>query len=94
MTSRHSHHKNGTLKSDRMNACFEFLEPKAGSLKTDRVNGPLERSSSGDITPTSYHLTVFELITQLLYINIPSLERKIFLKDLKFTLPSSRVDKS
>ena len=24
MTFRHSHHKNGTLKSDRLNACFQF----------------------------------------------------------------------
>ena len=37
----------------------------------------------------SYHLIAFELINQLLYINFPSLERKIFLKDLKSTLPSS-----
>ena len=42
MTFRHSHHKNGTLKSDRLNACFQFLEPKIGSLKTDGVNEPLE----------------------------------------------------
>ena len=41
MTFRHSPHKNGTLKSYRLNACFQFLEPKIGSLKTDRVNGPL-----------------------------------------------------
>ena len=40
MTFRHSHHKNGTLKSDRLNACFQFLEPTIGSLKSDRVNGP------------------------------------------------------
>ena len=44
MTFRYSNHKNGTLKSDRLNACFQFLEPKIGSLKTDRVNGPLEIS--------------------------------------------------
>ena len=37
----------------------------------------------------SYDLTAFELINQLLYINFPSLERKIFQKDLKSTLPSS-----
>ena len=41
MTFRHSHHRNGTLKSDRLNACFQFSEPRAGSLKSDRVNGPL-----------------------------------------------------
>ena len=43
MTFRHSHHKNGTLKSDRLNTCFQFLELKIGSLKTDRLKGPLER---------------------------------------------------
>ena len=32
-----------------------------------------------------YRLTGFELINQLLYINSPNLERKIFLKDLKST---------
>ena len=37
----------------------------------------------------SYHLIASELINQPLYINFPSLECKIFLKDLKSTLPSS-----
>ena len=37
----------------------------------------------------SYHLTAFELINQLFYINFPSLECKIFRKDLKSTLPLS-----
>ena len=37
----------------------------------------------------SYHLTASELTYQLLYIKFPSLERKIFQKDLKSTLPSS-----
>ena len=37
----------------------------------------------------SYHLTAFDLTNQLLYINSPSLERKIFQKNLKSTLPSS-----
>ena len=48
-----------------------------------------ERSSSVDINAASYHLTAFQLINQLLYITFPRLERKIFLKDLKSTLPSS-----
>ena len=34
-----SDHKNGTLKSERMNAYFQFSEPKIRSLKSDRVNG-------------------------------------------------------
>ena len=37
----------------------------------------------------AYHLTAFELTNQLLYMNFPSLEREIFQKDLKSTLPSS-----
>ena len=37
----------------------------------------------------SYHLTAFELTSQLLFMNFPSLGRKIFQKDLKSTLPSS-----
>ena len=37
----------------------------------------------------SYHLIASEIINQLLYINFPSLEHKIFLKYLKSTLPSS-----
>ena len=37
----------------------------------------------------SYHLTAFELINQLLYINFSSLNGTIFQKDLKSTLPSS-----
>ena len=34
-----------------------------------------DTSSSGDINPMSYHLTAFELINQLLYLNFSSLER-------------------
>ena len=49
----------------------------------------VKRSSSGDINPASYHLTAFELMNQLLYINFLSLERNFFLKDLKYTMPLS-----
>ena len=49
----------------------------------------VERNSSGDIDPMSYHLAAFELINQSLYINFAILERNIFLKDPKFTLRSS-----
>ena len=49
----------------------------------------VETSSSGDINPMPYHLTAFELANQLLYMNFLSLERKIFQKDLRSTLPSS-----
>ena len=30
-----SHHKNGTLKSDRLNVSFQFAEPRIESLKSD-----------------------------------------------------------
>ena len=64
------------------------------TLKTNRIYHPnfvwyVEKSTSGDINPTSYHLTAFELINQPLYMNFLSLEGKIFLKDLKSTLLSS-----
>ena len=49
----------------------------------------VETSSSLDINPMSYHLTAFELTNELFYMNFPSLERIIFQKDLKSTLPSS-----
>ena len=42
-----------------------------------------------DINPKSYHLTVFELINQLPYINFPSFECRFFKKDLNSTLSSS-----
>ena len=49
----------------------------------------VDTSSSRDINPISYHLTTFDLINQLLYNNFQNLERKIFQKDLKSTLPLS-----
>ena len=51
----------------------------------------VETRSSGDISPMSYHVTAFELTNQLLYLNFPSLERKIFQTDHKSMLPSSVV---
>ena len=43
-----------------------------------------------DLNPKSYHLTAFELINQLPYINFPSFECRFFKKkDLKSTLSSS-----
>ena len=54
-----------------------------------QVNVHIVGIESGDINPTSYHLTALQLINQLLYIKFPSLECKIFLKDLNSTLPSS-----
>ena len=51
----------------------------------------VEMRSSGDINPVSYHVTAFELTNQLLYLNFPSLECKIFQTDHKSTLPSSVV---
>ena len=49
----------------------------------------VETSSSGSINTISYHSTALELTNQLLYMNFPSLEHKIFQKNLKSTLPSS-----
>ena len=46
MTFRHSHHKNRTLKSDRLNTCLQLSEPRIESLKSDRVNGPLKITSN------------------------------------------------
>ena len=51
----------------------------------------VEASSSEDINLMSCHLTAFELINQLLFMNFPSLERDIFQKDLKSRLQSSAV---
>ena len=73
---------------------FKFLGERTNDSDNEQIYHPnfvsyVERSSSGDINPTSCHLSAFELINQQLYINFPSLERKIFPKDLKSTLPSS-----
>ena len=49
----------------------------------------VERSSSVDISPKSYHLTAFELINQVPYINFSSFECRFLKIDLKSTLSSS-----
>ena len=48
-----------------------------------------ERSLLADINPKSYHLIAFELLNPLFYIDFPGFEYRIFLKDLKSTLPWS-----
>ena len=73
---------------------FKFLGERTNHSENEQIYHPyfvwyVETSSSGDINLMSYHLTSFELTNQLLYINFPSLELKIFQKDLKSTLPSS-----
>ena len=73
---------------------FKFLGERTNHSENEQIYHPnfvwyVERSSSGDINPASCHLSAFELMNQLLYINFPSLKRKIFPKDLKSTLPSS-----
>ena len=40
----------------------------------------VERSSSADINPKSYHLISFKLVNPLIYIHFPNFESKIFLK--------------
>ena len=73
---------------------FKFSGERTNHSENEQIYHPnfvwyAETSSSGDINPMSYHLIAFELINQLLYINFPSLKRKIFQKDLKSRLPSS-----
>ena len=73
---------------------FKFLAERTNHSENEQIYHPkfvwyAETSSSEDTTPMSHHLTAFKLINQLLYINFPSLERKILQKDLKSTLPSS-----
>ena len=73
---------------------FKFLGERTNHSENEQIYDPnfvwcIETSSSGDINPMSYHLTAFELTNQLLYMNSPSLERKIFQKNLTSTLPSS-----
>ena len=70
-----------------MNILRNFVEFVLSSAKKIIIYHPnfvwyLETSSSGDINPMSYHLAAFELINQLLYVNFPSLKRKIVQKDL------------
>ena len=73
---------------------FKFSGERTNHSENEQIYHPnfvwyVETSASGDINPMSYHLTAFELTNQLLYMNFPSLERKMFQKDLKSTLPSS-----
>ena len=58
MTFRHSHHENGILKSDRLNACFQFSEPRIGSCEwafritevviSTRQGDPFETGGGGE----------------------------------------------
>ena len=73
---------------------FEFSGERTSYSENEQIYYPnfvcyVETRLSGNIDPMSYHLTAFELRNQLLYMNFPSLERRIFQKDLKSTLPSS-----
>ena len=66
---------------------FKLLGERTNHSENESISHPnvawyVERNSSRDINPMSYHLLAFELINQPLHINFPSLERKIFLKDL------------
>ena len=67
---------------------FKFLGERTNHSENEQIYHPnfvwyVETSSSGDINPMSYYLTAFELTNQLLYMNFPSLEHKIFQRDLK-----------
>ena len=54
MTFRDSYHKNGALKSDRLNACLQFSEPRIGSLKSDLVKS--------DTCPQRLYITLMTLL--------------------------------
>ena len=69
---------------------LKFLGERTNYSENEQIYHPnfvwyVETSSSGDINPMSCHLTAFDITNQLLYMNFPSLERKIF----QSTLPSS-----
>ena len=69
-----------------------FLGERTDHSENEQIYYPnfvwyVETSSSGDINSMSY-LTAFELTDQLHYMKFPSLEHKIFQKDLKSMLPS------
>ena len=73
---------------------FKLFGKRTNHSENEQIYHPnfvwhVETSSSEDINPMSYHLTAFELTNQLLYMNFPSLERKIFQKNLKSMLPLS-----
>ena len=58
---------------------LKFLGERANHYENEQLYHPnfvwyVERSSLVDISPKSCHLTSFELINQLLYINFPSFE--------------------
>ena len=69
--------------------CFQVLRRTNEQIYHPSFVWYVGTSSSGDISPTSYHLTAFELTNQLLCMNFPNVERKILQKNLKSTLPSS-----
>ena len=66
MTFRHSHHKNGTLKLDRLNACFQFSEPRIGSLKSDCVNRPLHHKILNEIFSFTPLGVILHMVTILI----------------------------
>ena len=57
---------------------LKFLGERTYHSENEQIYHPnfvwfVERSSSADINPKSYHLVAFELMNRLLYINFPSL---------------------
>ena len=71
-------HRNYLLHSGLLSCSDRPLWP--------RMSWYVEKSSSVDISPKSYHLTDSKLINQLPYINFPSFECRFLKKDLKSTL--------
>ena len=66
---------------------FKFSGERTNHSENEQIYHPnfvwyAETSSPGDINSMSYHLTAFEVTDQLLYMNFPILERKIFQKKM------------
>ena len=62
---------------------FQLLRERTYHSENEEIYHPnfawyVERSSSVDTSPKSYHLTAFELINQLPYINFPTFECGFF----------------
>ena len=89
-------HKNGTLKSDRLNACFQFSEPRIGSLKSDRVNGPWEWHSVRSPLPVSLQSASFYFLFAAVSLQCHSIGSKHvsdWLKSLKWNVHMDSLPK-
>ena len=71
---------------------FKILGERTSHYENEQTYKPnfvrYVETSSGDINQMSYHLKTFEITNQLVFMNYPSLERKIFQKNLTSRLLS------